>query len=175
MSMSAYARHRKERGLPGATLYAVQVAIESGRLRSSVTRAKKIRSAELADAEWSASTKADHVPITGPTAPPPPVVVSPVVNALAEARARRESAQAELREMELGKKRGELVSAKEVEAKLAGVFMQCRVRLLEIPRKARQHDASLSAAHLVLLEGLIRQALEDLADPEESDATATAE
>lgn len=149
--------------------------MKSGRLVASITRTKKVRSAEEADLEWAAATKAEHVPDTGPTAP---VVAAPVNNELAIARARREAAQASMREMELAKRLGELVPAKEVETKLAELFAHCRTRLMDIPRKARQHDASLSAAHLVLLEGLIRQALEDLADPEEeeeSDGPAAAE
>ena len=164
ISLSAYARHRKSRGLPGGTLYAVQVAKRDGRIKRSVTRRGKIRSTELADAEWLASTKSEYVPDTGPTSPARNT--SPeqtALNPLAEARARREAAQAEIREMELAQRRGELVPAKDIESHLANLFTQCRTRLLSIPARARQHDASLSGPQLVLLERLLREALEDLA------------
>lgn len=174
LSLREYARHRKASGLDGGTHRAVQVAIESGRLVASVTRMKKIRSASEADDEWAASTKADHVPLEGPTAPHAAGPAPRAPNALGEARARREAAQASLREMELARRQGELVPARDVEAHLANVFSQCRARLMSIPARARQRDPSLSGSHLALFELLIREALEDLAAPEESDGRAAA-
>lgn len=164
MGLREYARHRASKGLPGGTLRAVQVAIESGRLQASITPEKKIRDADEADAEWAAATASDHVPLTGPTAPAgDPDRAS--TNDLVEARARREAAQASIREMELAQRRGELVPAKAIEDHLANVFARCRTKLLGVSARARQRDPSLSAQQLVLIEGLIREALEDLASP----------
>jgi len=170
ISLRAYARHRQARSLPGGTLRAVQVAIRDGRLASSLTKDRtKIRSAKAADAEWAAATKGDHVPLTGPTS----IAASQAPNPLAEARARRESAQASIREMELAERRGELVPSKDVEAHLANLFAQCRTRLLAIPARARQRDPSLSGPQLALLEALLFEALEDLAGaPPERDERA---
>lgn len=70
--------------------------------------------------------------------------------------------------MELAEKRGELVNAKDVEKRLRNVFALCRQRLMAIPSKARQRDATFTPQHLVLLEGLIRDALEGLADPKKN-------
>lgn len=170
ISLRAYARHRKATGLTGGTLRSVQVAIRDGRLSRSLTRdRKKIRGAKAADAEWAASTKSDHVPLTGPTAPSAPE--SPDDSAptapspLTEARTRREAAQAEIREMELAERRGALVSARAVESYLSNLFAQCRTRLLSIPARARQRDPSLSGPQLAVIETMIREALEDLASP----------
>lgn len=173
VSLRAYARHRKAAGLVGATLRAVQDAIAAGRLAASLTDdRKKIRDAALADREWELATKADHVPLTGPAAAAATARGAP--NPLADARARREAAQASIREMELAERQGELVAAKDVEARLVTVFALCRTKLLSIPARARQRDPSLSGRHLVLLEALIRESLEDLAGPPaESDERRT--
>lgn len=163
ISLRAYALHRKAAGLTGTTLRAVQEAIVAGRLARSLTRGKKIRSAAAADAEWGASTKAEHVPLTGPAASMPSGAQQPAVNGLAAARTRREAAQAAIREMELAERQGELVPAKDVELHLANLFAQCRTRLLSIPARARQRDPSLSGPQLMILEALLREALEGLA------------
>lgn len=168
MGLREYARHRKAAGLPGGALNAVQVAIRNGRIpASALTKdGKKIRSAKAADAAWLASTKADMVPLTGPTAPAssqPTAVEPPPVNDLAVARARRESAAAGIREIELEEMRGELLRAKDVEGRLADVFLRCRTRLLTIPSRLREQDPTVAAAQLRLVEALIVEALEELA------------
>lgn len=170
IGMRAYARHRKELGLPGTTHRAVQVAIASGRLSASVTKTGKIRSIAKADAEWAAATKADHAPLTGPTAPkPPPAAREPApvepqqVNDLAAARARREGVNADLAEIDLAKTRGELVLARDVEARFADVFLRCRTRLLGMIVRAREADPTLTETQLRLIETLLRDALGELA------------
>lgn len=168
LTVREYALHRKVSDLPGGAPRAVQVAIRDGRLSSSLTSdRKRIRDAELADAEWLATTQSDRVPLTGPTssAASPD---TPVTNGLAMARTRREAAQAAIREMELAERQGELVPVRDIEAHLTNVFAQCRSRLLSIPTRARQRDPSLSSAQLVLIESLVREALEDLATSPEA-------
>lgn len=161
ISLRAYARHRKAEGLAGGTLRAVQVAIKSGRLSRCVV-AGKIASAAAADVEWDSTTHVDRIPITGPTAAgtPPPE--------LAESRARREAAEAALKEIELAEKRGELVPAKDVESKLVNVFAHCKTKLLAVAARARQRDPALSGQQLELFENLIREALDDLASEAEA-------
>jgi hypothetical protein len=158
LSLRAYARHRKAAGLAGGTLKAVQVAMTSGRLSKSLTKDRKqIRSAELADAEWDATTHVDRIPLSGPTAagtPPPD---------LQESRARREAAEAALAEIELAEKRSELLPAADVETRLVNVIAGCKTKLLGVPARARQRDPSLSPDQITLLEELLREALEDLA------------
>jgi phage terminase Nu1 subunit (DNA packaging protein) len=159
ISLRAYARHRKEAGLAGGTLRAVQVAIKSGRLSKSLTPdGKQIADAAAADAEWTSTTHVDRIPMTGPTAagtPPPD---------LAESRARREAAEASLVEIELAEKKRELVLAKDVESKLVGAFAQCKTKILGVPSRCRQRDPALTGPQILLIEDLIREALDDLAD-----------
>lgn len=158
VGLREYARHRKAAGLAGGTLHAVQVAISSGRLKKSLTAdGKKIASVDAADAEWSATTQVDRIPLTGPTAagtPPPD---------LQESRARREAAEAALAEIELEEKRRELVPSKDVESKLVNVFAQCKTKLLGVPSRARQRDPALTGQQIELIDSLIREALNDLA------------
>src|SRR5689334_15354288 len=93
-----YARSRK------LDYKAVQKAIDSGRLSKSVKRGPSGRVLglfpELADAEWEANTDQVRAPL-------------PVSTAFQDARVRRESALAETAEMDLRRKRGELVDAAE--------------------------------------------------------------
>jgi hypothetical protein len=180
MGIKEYARHRGRLGLPGATAAAVRAAIKTGRLAISLTADhKKIQSATQADAEWAATTNADRVPLTGPTAPantppsaaPAPAVdgeaappeAAPPVNELAAARARREAAGAELAEIALAQKRGELVRARDMEAHMADVFLRCRTRILGVVPRLREQDPTVTAAQLDLIDALIREALEELA------------
>ena len=159
LSLSAYARHRRASGLTGGTLRAVQVAIQGGRLRTSLTEDGRIRDASEADAEWLANTHSNRVPHTGPTSPNG--VAAPPE--LGESRKRKEAALAELAEIELAEKRGDLVLARDVEARLVNVFSSCKVKLLGIAARARQRDPSLTAAQIAMLDALVREALEDLA------------
>ena len=165
ISLGAYARHRKERGLPGGSLSGVQQAISSRRLKKSLTREGKIRSFELADAEWKANTAADCVPVTGPTAPK---VNSAVPESFSTARSRHEAAKAELAELELAKRRRELLPAADVATRIGGVFTQCKTKILGIPARLRQLDPSLTEVQIRLIDDELRSALEDLAAGPES-------
>lgn len=165
MTPTAYARHRKEAGLPGRDPKAVRVAIESGRLpRECLTPdRKRILDAAAADAAWAATTRADYVPLTGPTAPNGATVVS---MDYAEARRRREAAEAEKAEIELAELKQTLIPAADVEARLVGVFSRCKTKLLGVPSRARQQDPGLTTAQIALVDALIREGLEDLAGGE---------
>jgi hypothetical protein len=162
ISLRAYARHREAAELAGGTLNAVQTAIKSGRLSKSVTPDGKIASAAAADAEWQATTHVDRIPLTGPTA----AGASPPD--LAESRARREAAEAALAEIELAEKRRELVLAKDVESRLVNVFAQCKTKLLGVPARCRQRDPGLTGPQIELIESLVREACDDLANKSET-------
>jgi phage terminase Nu1 subunit (DNA packaging protein) len=160
LSQRAYAKHR------GCALRAVQQAIEAGRLTRSVVRTddgKYLIDPKRADIEWAASTYADRVPLTGPTAPTrgAPDDEDPV--SLMQARNRLELAKAQLAEMDLAERRGEILDAHEVEARMVGVFSSCKTKLLGIPSRVRQEDPTLTKAQIAILELSIRAALEDLA------------
>jgi len=170
ISLRAYARHRKEVGLPGGTPRAVEVAIQSGRIPGDcLTKDGKIRSAKAADTAWLANTADDYRPLTGPTSsrgkPTGPVPADPgEAIDLNEARRRKEVANAALAELELGERQGELVAVREVEARLTNLFGSCRTKLLGIPARAAQRDPTLTRPQLTLLDALLREALEDLAN-----------
>lgn len=184
ISLRAYATRR------GVSPEAVSKAVETGRLSASVVRvggAPKIGDPELADREWGARTRPriDHPAVAAPppsTAPTPdgaaPEPAGPAAPAAAPddqreyhtarasrevAAARREAAEAELAELELAEKRGDLVRAKDLEAKWVDAVTSCRTKLLGIPTRARQRDHSLTDAQVALFGTLIHEALEELA------------
>lgn len=79
------------------------------------------------------------------------------------ARVRREAAQAALVEAKLAEKRGELVPAADVEARLVSVFGMCRTKLLGIATRTRQRLPHLTGKDVAVIDSLVREALEDLA------------
>lgn len=160
ISLRAYARHRKERSLPGGTLGAVQAARDDGRLAPALTADGKITSAEAADAAWAAATHADMVPGSGPTAPAAAHGPSP----LAEHRARHAAASATIAELELAEKKGQLVRVEDVEAKWADIVTLLRTKLLGLAARARVRDPSLTKKQVAMLDVLVREALTEIAD-----------
>jgi len=164
LSLRAYARHR------GCALNAVQQAISAGRLSSkSVTKSPDGTYSvdpKRADIEWAASTYADRVPLTGPTAPRGDKRddgAQAELPDLMEARARLEAAKADLAEMDLAERRGELVQANEAEAQMVAIFSSCKTKLLGVPARVRQQDPGLTKEQVELIEAVIREALEGLA------------
>lgn len=143
LTLAAYARHR------GCARNAVARAIEDGRLSRSLTRDRKIRSAREADAEWEAATIADQAP-------------DPAPSALVQARSRLGAAKAELIEMQLRERKGELVQAADVERRWAAIITGCKAQLLAIPSRLKQEDPDLTTAQVALVERLVREALIEL-------------
>lgn len=160
MSLSAYARRR------GVSTEAISKAVSDGRLAESVVIVKgapKIGDPDLADRELSANSR-----------PRIDRAASPVARDLPdyyESRSVREAVRAEMETLKLAEKRGELVSALEIEARLVTVFTRCRTQLLAVPGRAKQRDPSLTTQQVALFEQLQREALEELAS--EPDAQNT--
>lgn len=157
LSLRAYAERR------GVSAEAVSQAVKRGRLSASIVRVggrPKIRDPDLADREWAESTRPDMVPISGPAArrgrdgEP---------SALVQGRTRLETAKAELIEMQLRERKGELVQAAEVERRWASIISACKAQLLAIPSRLKQEDPDLTTAQIALVEKLVREALIDLA------------
>lgn len=178
MSCRQYAKRR------GCSAMAVSVAIKNGRLVKSVVRDAvgnpKIADPDLADQEWAANTDAtmrskaaggdpaelvDHV--LG--VPPAPVEHSvddsdgpaTPIN-LADAAARAKHWDAELKELKFKEAARELIPARDVESRLVDVFSACKVKLLEIPSRAKQALPHLSVSDLQVIEALLREGLEAL-------------
>lgn len=137
LSLRAYARHRATRGLIGGTLHAVQRAIATGR----ITPIEGKIDPEVADIQWAEKTDAvqqargargGHAPRPDAPAPRelPPTGDREGYFATKE---RRERAEADLAELELKERRGELVKKADVERETFAVQRALRDRLTGIP------------------------------------------
>ena len=129
IGLREYARRR------GVTLGAVQKAIRAGR----ITPIEGKIDPEVADIQWQRNTnpaRSSGTASTAPIAPRAPAAGSDAGEGgaddgprLVDVRARREKAMAELAELELAEKRGELVSAQAIERALATKILSVRESL----------------------------------------------
>lgn len=175
ISQRAYARSRAERGLPGGALSAVQKAAATGRI---VLVGGKV-DPEAADRAWDARTDVDqqsrgalggHAPKPAPQARVAQAAPasSPMVDAVVSDRdtyfahkARRELVEAQLAELELAEKRGELVRRADVERETFSMMRALRDRMLGVAdRIAAQVAAEGDAAKVH--EIIIREIRESL-------------
>jgi len=172
LSLSAYAKRR------GVSHVAVSKAIAAGRLTASVVRdargAPKIADLELADREWAANTRPriDHpaADVTGEqpvqasrSARPAAGAPRPDVPDYNESRARRESALADMAEIEVAERRGELVLAAQARADVVSRYIVVKTRLLGVPSRVAQRLPHLAGEVVPILDELLREALEELA------------
>lgn len=167
LSLRAYARHRAELGLPGASLQAVQRARDKGRISLEPDGTVD---PSRADQEWTANTDLSEAPVAvvaaharaaQPPAPGAPVAAPGAT--LAENNAAKTYWQAMKLELEYKERAGELVPAADVRGELEAVFRTCKGRLLGIPTRAVTELPELGVAGAQKLEMLIREALEELA------------
>lgn len=151
---------------------AVRRAVDAGRI-SAFGPDKKVRPA-LADVEWQENTRArigsrpaseSAAPDSASAAPPAPAPAAPDYNF---DRARRERADADLKEMELQERLGQLVRADAVREALASQLGQVRESLLQMPaRLAPMLAAEPDQARMqTLLDGELRAVLAKLTDVE---------
>lgn len=188
ITQAAYARHRAATGLPGATKVAVGRAVKAGRLSESlvmVDGVARVRDIALADREWEANTDvsmrlraqgfnqppAALAAVMPRAASPAPTIDAPLAAEpdgpadFQTARLQKERAQAAHAELKYREHAGTLIPAADVENQLTSYISSCKTRLLAIPSRAKQDLPHLPAADLVVLEGLVREALEELAGP----------
>jgi hypothetical protein len=175
MTVRAYARHR------GISHTAVQAAIRKGRLAASLKReGKKVSiDAAVADQEWTANTDLTKAPTSvkeRETAhdQPPAAARAPDVDGpeppLEEGLTLSQVATAEKywtarrKKLEYQARATELVPAKDVSDRLAGIFTRCRTKLLGIPAKVKTALPQLSHQDVSVIDRLVREALEELAD-----------
>ena len=113
ITITAYARHRKEKGLKGGTHQAIKKAIDSARLLTclvEVGNKKLIVSAKEADLEWESKTTPEtQVDQNDPEQAQLTFETKQTSNKYQSARARRQDAQAELAEIELKKAKDEVL------------------------------------------------------------------
>lgn len=177
MNLRAYADHRKEKGLRGASHVAVLKAIDRGRLMPpAVVRTARgwEIDAELADQQWADNTHpADRgtghhrgkepakqtrppsaqLPADLPKGVPPRAVSESV---LAAVKAKRET-------LALHQEEGKLLPRVQVEKVWGNAITIARTKLLAVPTRARQRIPHLTLEEVAVLEELIREVLEDLA------------
>lgn len=166
MGIRRYASDRKRRGLPGGTKAAVEAAIRSGRISYDP---KQGIDPELADAEWSAATDAEKQRASAGAIPEG-------AGRQAAAIARIKEAEAELKELQVRQRRGELVEVSRVADLWFEVSRQTRDRVLGVAddiapelsplRSSKKIHARLSAA--------LREALEILSKPPTSNGRGKA-
>ncbi len=125
---------------------------------------------DLADREWAANTKPTSSSLP---APPRPELAGDEID-LQEARRRHEierwrlsQVRREMEEITLSERRGEVVQVDEARALVIDKFTVVKTRLLGVATRARQRMPHLSYDDVELLESLIREALEELADDDE--------
>lgn len=173
-SLRAYAKRR------GVSAEAVSKAITAGRLRDSVMMvdgAPKIGDVELADREWEANTRPridQPRPALAPAEEPTEIAGVPDYNksrALREAAAaRRENALADLAEIEVEEKRGELVSVDEARSYIIERFAVVKTKLLGVPTRVAQRLPNLASEVEPVVDQYIREVLEELAaEPDDGD------
>jgi phage terminase Nu1 subunit (DNA packaging protein) len=176
MSLRAYARHRKEKHLTGATVQAVLRAIPRGRLNRSVVRdgagkAIGISDPELADREWLATTDFTKAPaavaakaMSGAESDEDATSSDPsVISSFSEGLAKEKHFKALQVELDYKKRVGELVEVKEVESRIVDEFSRVRTKMLGVARKAKAQLPHLTREDVNTIDALVREALEDLA------------
>jgi phage terminase Nu1 subunit (DNA packaging protein) len=164
MSLRAYAKLR------GVSPEAVSKAITTGRLSKSVATVAgkpKIADPELADREWSANTqqRVDQ-PAAAPRDPPEYLAHR---TAREGAAARRELAQAQLAELELAERKGEFIRIEDARRDVMEKFTLVRTKLLGIPVRLAQRMPEISGDLVTVLDELLREALEELAEGDPSE------
>lgn len=167
-----------------------------------VNGAPKIADPDLADREWGANTRprVDLPPAVARTRPPPPGPSDPdaepydpsadptpdsaapgplpdyyVSRALREAAlARKEEALATLAELDVGVRKGELVPVEEARSAVIDKFSIVRTRIMGVPSRVAQRVPHVTPADVLLIDDLLREALEELADGRDGGAGAEA-
>lgn len=148
MSLRAYAKRR------GVVVESVSQAVKEERLRESVVRVRgepKIADPELADREWEANTR-------------PRVDRAAAASPLLEPRRRREQAAAELAELALAQRRGEVILIADARRDVMEKFAIVKARILAVPARAAQRLPHLASAIMPVFTELLHEALEELAD-----------
>lgn len=127
---------------------------------------------EAIRAEWIATTRSmgpSPLADRAEASPAPAPVDAREVESFADARRRKETALADLREMDRARKGGELCLASVVEAGLVDVLRSARDQLLALPSRLREAAPHLAHNDAETVDRLLREALSDLASPRAED------
>jgi len=179
LSIRGYARHRAERGLPGQSQTAVQKALASGRIQI----AGGLIDSEAADQQWEARSSAGHrrysptaalpgeAPLREAQAPAPEprrVAEAPLPGgiSLAQAYAIEKAYKARLARIEYEERSGKLVPAADVRLAWARLIGEARNKILGLPVAIKARVPSLTLAEVAVIDELVRETLEGLAEGE---------
>ncbi len=144
-------------------------------LRDATGHVTGISDFAVADQEWDRNTDLTKAPTyvkeraaaRDKTTRPPAEMDGVGEFDLTGANARGKHWDAELKELKYKEAAGELVLASEVKREWADLLSQVRTKLLGLPTQVKQAIPALSVADLLVFEGLIREALEDLVAAEQ--------
>ena len=175
LSIEGYARHR------GVTRAAVSQRIKAGSLPTGAKQigTRWVIDPVLADFEWAAHTQprvsGGYQPAgDGPDPGHPPSGGSNVKRSgLAAATERERNARADAIELEIARKTKALVPAREVDLRWSALVVSARTKLLGLPSRFKQRAPETLASALIVLESLIREALEELAADTQSQGGQT--
>jgi phage terminase Nu1 subunit (DNA packaging protein) len=161
MGVREYARHRD------ISHVAVLGAIRTGRLSTSVTRNEKGKpmiDSEKADKEWQPGIRELFKDAERSLELDENGEKKAHVKKFANARADREGYKAKIARLEYREAAGKLVNAEVVKREWVAIGSRIRTKLLGVPTKLKQKTPDLSDEQFQALEGIIREALEGLAD-----------
>jgi len=149
MSVNAFAGH------VGVDEKAVRKGIRNGRLTQSIGRNTQghpvILDVALAEQEWERNR--DTTKVRGPD-----------FATIADHRKRLVQAQTRKIQQAYREKARQLVPARAIEIRFSTRVVTARTKLLGLPSRMKQRCPHLTAADLQVLDELIREALEELAD-----------
>jgi phage terminase Nu1 subunit (DNA packaging protein) len=83
--------------------------------------------------------------------------------------ARLMAAKAELAEIDVAERLGELIPVDKARADVDDLISTAKTKLLGVPNRLAQRDHTITRAQVDLVESLIREALSDLADDDDDD------
>jgi phage terminase Nu1 subunit (DNA packaging protein) len=175
LSLRAYARHRKELGLTGGHLQAVQRAVESERITYVLVNGlKRIPDPDAADREWAENTDHSRAPgyvreLADEEDSDAEGAEGPRRGALSKASAEEKLWKAKHARLKYEREIGKVVDADEMAAAMADTFSTVRTKLLGLPSRLRQRRPQLTLDDLATLEELVREDLEGLASDEDDE------
>lgn len=141
---------------------AVTKALSKGRITGEKIRGKWYLDPDGAAQEWVANSRY-RIEAAGARELQKTVKAIPK-RAIVDSRALKEEYDAKLAQLKYEKAAGELVPAAEVQAAWCSIIAIARTRLLAVPSNAKIRIPSLTAAHVEILEELMREALERLSE-----------
>jgi hypothetical protein len=131
LTVTAYARHRRERGLPGGALNAVQTAIKSRRISLIERDGKVLIDPAVADDEWERNT--DHAKVRGARAGSAHTSGDDDPGSFMAWKTLREKHEAEMAAMRAQQMRSELVRTDDVRRHLVGSLRTLRAAVDALP------------------------------------------